>query len=185
MPFWAWILVVLGIVVVIGVVGWSLMRQRRSARLRSTFGPEYERTVDTAGRQKGESELLDREKRRQHLVIVALSPADRQRYAEAWRDTQARFVDSPHQAIREADHLVTQVMRDRGYPMEDFEQKAADVSVDHPNVVENYRSAHDISVENEKGKASTESLRQAMVHYRGLFMELLEDEDGEAVRQTG
>jgi FtsZ-interacting cell division protein ZipA len=185
MPIWAWILIAVGIVVLIGVVAMSLMRHRRSSRLRSTFGPEYERTVDDSGRRRGESELLDREKRRQNLVIVALSPADRQRYADAWREAQARFVDSPKQAIREADHLVTQVMRDRGYPMEEFEQKAADVSVDHPNVVENYRAAHDISVENEDGKASTENLRQAMVHYRALFMELLEDGGEEGVRQTG
>jgi hypothetical protein len=184
MPYWAWILIAIGVVVLVGVVAWTLVRQRRSARLRSTFGPEYDRTVDESGRRGGESDLMDRQKRRQHLAIVSLSPADRQRYSEAWRETQARFVDSPEQAIREADHLVAQVMRDRGYPMEDFDQKAADISVDHPNVVENYRAGHAISQENEQGKASTEKLRQAMVHYRALFMELLEEPE-QGVRQTG
>jgi hypothetical protein len=118
------------------------------------------------------------------MEIVALEPAARQRYAEAWRDTQARFVDSPEQAIREADHLVTEVMRERGYPMEDFDQRAADVSVDHPNVVENYRAAHATSLANDQGRASTEDLRQAMVHYRALFVELLEQPEEEA-RRTG
>ncbi len=174
MPFWAWILIVVGIVVLAGVLVWSFSRQRTSKRLRESFGPEYERTVNMSGRRQAESELMDREKRREQLDIRPLDPAQGQRYAEAWRDTQARFVDSPEQAIREGDHLVTEVMRERGYPMEDFDQRSADVSVDHPQVVENYRAAHAISLSNEQGKASTEDLRQAMVHYRALFVELLE-----------
>src|SRR6266508_2676676 len=170
MPFWAWILIVVGIVVLAGVLVWSFSRQHTSKRLRESFGPEYER--------------MDREKRREQLDIRPLDPAQGQRYAEAWRDTQARFVDSPEQAIREGDHLVTEVMRERGYPMEDFDQRSADVSVDHPQVVENYRAAHAISLSNEQGKASTEDLRQAMVHYRALFVELLEQPE-EDVRRTG
>ncbi|HYT79668.1 MAG TPA: hypothetical protein VEQ37_10515 [Actinomycetota bacterium] len=184
MPLWAWILIAVAIVVLAGVVVWSFSRQRTSKRLRESFGPGYERTVNISGRRQAESELTDREKRREQLDIRPLDPAVRQRYAERWRDAQARFVDSPGQATREGDHLVTEVMRERGYPMEDFDQRAADVSVDHPHVVENYRAAHAISLANEQGKASTENLRQAMVHYRALFVELLEQPE-EDVRRTG
>jgi len=184
MPVWAWILIAVGVVVLVGLLVWGVSRQRQSKRLRSTFGPEYERSVSVSGRREGESELAAREKRREQLDIRALDPAARQRYAEAWRDTQARFVDSPEQATREADHLVIEVMRERGYPMEDFDQRAADVSVDHPMVVENYRAAHTTSLANEQGEASTEDLRQAMVHYRALFVELLEPPN-EDVRRTG
>jgi hypothetical protein len=184
MPIWAWILIAVAVVVLAGLLIWSLYRQRERNRLRSAFGPEYDRTVSVSGRRGAESELAERERRRRHMEIVALEPAARQRYAEAWRDTQARFVDSPEQAIREADHLVTEVMRERGYPMEDFDQRAADVSVDHPNVVENYRAAHATSLANDQGRASTEDLRQAMVHYRALFVELLEQPEEEA-RRTG
>jgi cytoskeletal protein RodZ len=184
MPLWASILIGVAVVVLVGVLIWSMYRQRETKRLRSTFGPEYERTVSMSGRRQAESDLADRERRHEHLDIVPLEPAARQRYAEAWRDTQARFVDSPEQATREADHLVTEVMRERGYPMEDFDQRAADVSVDHPNVVENYRAAHATSLTNDQGQASTEDLRQAMVHYRGLFVELLEQPE-EDTRRTG
>jgi hypothetical protein len=184
LPIWAWILIAVAVVVLVGVLIWSMYRQRESKRLRSTFGPEYERTVSMSGRRKAESDLAERERRREHLDIVPIEPAARQRYAEAWRDTQARFVDSPEQAIREADHLVTEVMRERGYPMEDFDQRAADVSVDHPNVVENYRAAHAISQANDQDRASTEDMRQAMVHYRALFVELLEQPEEDA-RRTG
>jgi hypothetical protein len=184
MSVWAWILIAVAVVLLVGLLAWGVYRQRERTRLRSTFGPEYERTVDMTGRREAESELAAREKRRARLDIRALDPAARERYAEAWRDAQARFVDSPEQAIREADHLVTEVMRERGYPMEDFDQRAADVSVDHPDVVENYRAAHATSLANEQGEASTEDLRQAMVHYRALFMELLERPE-EDVRRTG
>jgi hypothetical protein len=183
MPFWAWILAV-GILVLVGVLVGSLARQRTSKRLRDSFGPEYDRTVNLSGRRQAESELTAREKRREQLDIRPLDPAEKQRYADAWRDTQARFVDSPEQAIREGDHLVTEVMRERGYPMEDFDQRTAVVSVDHPQVVENYRAAHAISLKNEQGETSTEDLRQAMVLYRALFVELLEQPEEDA-RQTG
>jgi hypothetical protein len=187
MPVWAWILIAVAVVLLVGLLAWVMYRQRQRTRLRSTFGPEYERTVDMAGRRQAESELAARERRRAQLDIRPLDPAARERYGEAWRDAQARFVDSPEQSIREADHLVTEVMRERGYPMEDFDQRAADISVDHPNVVENYRAGHAASLANERGEASTEDLRQAMVHYRGLFLELLEEpeDDQEDVRRTG
>ena len=108
------------------------------------------------------------------MEIRALAPEERNRFAEAWKRTQARFVDEPSRAVGEADGLVKEVMQTRGYPMGDFEQRAADVSVDHPNVVTDYRAAHDIAARNKSGKATTEDLRQAMVHYRSLFEELLE-----------
>jgi FtsZ-interacting cell division protein ZipA len=173
------ILIVLVLLVVLALVAG---RQRRSRRLRERFGPEYDRTVAQAGdRKEAESELEERTARRQRLDIVPLDPGDRARYLEAWRQTQARFVDEPAEATREADRLITAVMRDRGYPVDDFEQRAADVSVDHPQVVDDYRAAQAIAAANERSEASTEDLRQALVHYRSLFEELLDvdraDED--------
>jgi FtsZ-interacting cell division protein ZipA len=163
------------VVVLLVVLGLFAARQQRSRRLRQQFGPEYDRTVDAAGdRRQAESELRERTERRQRLDIVPLDPADRDRYLEAWRQTQARFVDEPAEATREADRLITAVMRQRGYPIDDFEQRAADISVDHPQVVDDYRAAHAIAAANERSDASTEDLRQALVHYRSLFEELLE-----------
>jgi hypothetical protein len=166
------ILIVLALLAVLALVAG---RQRRSRRLRERFGPEYDRTVAQAGdRKEAESQLQERTARRQRLDIVPLDPADRARYLEAWRQTQARFVDEPAEATREADRLITAVMRDRGYPVDDFEQRAADVSVDHPQVVDDYRAAQAIAAANERSEASTEDLRQALVHYRSLFEELLD-----------
>ena len=166
------ILIVLALLVVLALVAG---RQRRSRRLRERFGPEYDRTVAEAGdRKQAESQLQERTARRQRLDIVPLDPADRDRYVEAWRQTQARFVDEPAEATREADRLITAVMRQRGYPIDDFEQRAADISVDHPQVVDDYRAAQAIAAANERSEASTEDLRQALVHYRSLFEELLE-----------
>ena len=168
------ILIVLALLVVLALVAG---RQRRSRRLKDRFGPEYDRTVADAGdRKAAESQLEERTARRERLDIVPLDPADRARYLEAWRQTQARFVDEPAEATREADRLITSVMRDRGYPIDDFEQRAADISVDHPQVVDDYRAAHAIAAANERSEASTEDLRQALVHYRSLFEELLEVE---------
>jgi FtsZ-interacting cell division protein ZipA len=175
------ILIVLVLLVVLALVAG---RQRRSRRLRERFGPEYDRTVAEAGdRREAEAKLQERTERRQQLDIVALDPAARDRYVEAWRQTQARFVDEPAEATREADRLITEVMRERGYPVEDFEQRAADVSVDHPQVVDDYRAAHAIAAANERSEASTEDLRQALVHYRSLFEELLEVGQAEPRRQ--
>jgi hypothetical protein len=128
---------------------------------------------DHGDRAKAEAELAARKARVEKLRIKQLSPGDAQRYAEQWRAVQARFVDDPVEAVREADRLVCEVMQSRGYPMGDFELRAADVSVDHPRVVEHYRAAHEIALRNEQGAAATEDLRRAIVHYRTLFDELI------------
>jgi glucose-6-phosphate dehydrogenase assembly protein OpcA len=168
------VIVIVAIVIVAVVVGAMQMQRRRSARLQDRFGPEYERVVaDTGNRRQGESELAIREERREQLDIRPLDADARDRYSAAWQEVQARFVDSPNDAVGEADRLVHQVMRDRGYPMDDFDQRAADVSVDHAGVVADYRAAHDISERNDVGEATTEDLRRAMVHYRALFEDLL------------
>ena len=169
MPAWVWIVIAIAVVVVVGLL--LLAASRR--RLRSRFGPEYDRTVAERGRVGAGSELRRREKRRRELDIVPLSQAARERYAQQWQVVQARFVDKPGDAVREADVLVTGVMRDRGYPMDNFEQQSADISVDHSHVVENYRAAHAISMASDQEQATTEDLRQAMIHYRSLFDELL------------
>lgn len=175
MDAWVWIVIAVAAIVVIGLLAWAATRKRRTDQLRDRFGPEYERTVGEAGdRRAAESELLDRQKRREELDVRPLQPAARERYTASWQETQRRFVDAPADAVREADALVNQVMRERGYPIDDFEQRAADISVDHPHLVENYRSARGIAERSGSGKASTEDLRQALVHYRALFDELLE-----------
>ena len=165
-----WLLVAV-IVVLLCVVGVLVYRQRRSAQLREGFGPEYDRVVEERGPREGEAELRERFDRRRSYDIRPLDPAARDRYAERWRATQAQFVDQPASALADADKLVAEVMRERGYPVEDFDQQADDVSVDHPEVVEHYRKAHAIQSARE---ASTEELRQGLVHYRALFDELLE-----------
>src|SRR3954447_4614200 len=170
------VIVIVAIVLIALVVGaLVLARQRRSQQLQEGFGPEYERTVSERGdRKQAEAELLERRKRHDSFEIRELDPAARDRYADRWRSAQRRFVDQPGPAVGEADALVMEVMRDRGYPVEDeFEHRAADVSVDHPQVVEHYRAAHEISGRATAGEASTEDLRQAMVHFRALFVELL------------
>jgi FtsZ-interacting cell division protein ZipA len=175
------ILIVLALLVVLALFA---SRRRRSRKLRERFGPEYDRTVAEAGdRKEAESRLQERTARRQGLDVVPLDPADRDRYVEAWRQTQARFVDEPAEATREADRLITAVMRQRGYPIDDFEQRAADISVDHPQVVDDYRAAQAIASANERSEASTEDLRQALVHYRSLFEELLEVDRADNDRQ--
>jgi hypothetical protein len=171
------LITILVIVVIIVLVAVLLGQRRRTQRLQEQFGPEYQRTVARTGDQRSaEADLAAREQRRRELNIVALEPAARDRYVEAWRATQARFVDDPAAATREADTLVAQVMRDRGYPVDDFKQRAADVSVDHPQVAENYRAAHAIYQANEQGLAGTDDLRQAFMHYRSLFAQLLDVE---------
>jgi hypothetical protein len=168
-----WVLVIV-VVVLLVVLGLLLFRQRRSAQLREGFGPEYDRALDEHGDQRAaEAELRERRDRRRSYDIKPLDESARQRYIERWKATQAKFVDQPASALTDADELLAEVMRERGYPVEDFDQQAADVSVDHPHVVESYRKAHAIHSERD---ASTEDLRQAMVHYRALFAELLEPE---------
>ncbi len=154
---------------------WLAGRRKRSADLRDQFGDEYDHTVREFGdRRQAESELEARRKRVEAFDIRPLSGQDQQRFASEWKTTQAHFVDDPNAAIGEADRLVRDLMQTRGYPMGDFEQRAADISVNHPNVVTNYRAAHSIALDNERGAADTEALRQAMVHYKALFEELLE-----------
>ena len=184
---WIIIAIVAIALVAVAAVAWFVAQQKRSENLRRGFGSEYDRTVDEYGdKGKAESELKARQKRVSKFDIKPLDPNDRERYAKSWAATQARFVDAPAEAVGEADGLVNEVMRARGYPMGDFDQQAADISVDHPHVVENYRSARAIAERNEAGEATTEDLRQAMVHYRELFNDLLEGdaEVMEAQRET-
>ena len=183
MPTWAWIVIVVAAVLIVGAIVWSATRARRRRDLQERFGSEYDRTVaDAPSRREAESELSEREKRRDELDIRPLDQSSRDRYASQWQNTQAAFVDDPETAVGDADRLIQQVMRERGYPVDDFEQRANDLSVDHPDVISNYRAAHGISVANERGKASTEDLRTAMVHYRALFSELLETGSAETTR---
>lgn len=170
------IILVLAVLLVLVVAAAVLLfvQKQRTERLRQGFGPEYDRTVrkyDDRGR--AESELEARRTRVEQLHIRPLPQEDRARYSEAWRSVQAQFVDMPAAAVTQADRLVSEVMQARGYPVGDFEQRAADISVDHPQVVENYRAAHAIAGTNERGQAQTENLRQAMIHYRALFEDLL------------
>jgi hypothetical protein len=180
-----WIIIAILAVLVVGALLYAA-RERRTRRLREGFGPEYQRTVEARGdRRAAESDLLERERRREKLEIRELQPEVREHYAERWVAAQRRFVDEPESAVAEADALVSEVMRTRGYPVADeFERRAADVSVDHPDVVEHYRAAHDVSVRTRQGETSTEDLRQAMVHFRALFKELLGDDgrEGHATR---
>jgi len=179
MPAWGWIVIVVAVIVVAGVI-WALLSHRRTAGLRQTFGPEYDRTVkETDSRRRAESELSSRRERRDKLDIHPLTPAARGRYEDRWRQIQTAFVDDPSGALGDADEVVILVMRERGYPMHDFDQRTSDLSVDHPDVVQNYRAAHGIALANDQGQASTEDLRQAMVHYRSLFENLLGDDAGE------
>lgn len=163
-------------VVVIAAIAFVTSRRRRSQKLREQFGPEYDRVVRQEGDPRKAEGLLEfRQKRREKFQIHPLSEADRSSYAVRWNEVQSRFVDDPRGAVTVADSLVTDVMQTRGYPVGEFEQRAADISVDYPMIVENYRSAHEIATLHQEGKASTEDLRQAMVHYRLLFQELLEE----------
>lgn len=174
MPVWAWIVIGIGAVVVVALAWWAVDR-RRSRHLQEKFGPEYGRAVRERGdRRAAESELRDREQTRERLEITPLSDRQRERYGHEWEQIQSDFVDNPSGAVAEADRLVAEVMRERGYPVEDFEQQAAVVSVDHPDVVANYREGHAIYASFGRGGASTEDLRQAMQHYRALFDDLLE-----------
>jgi hypothetical protein len=170
MPGWGWALVAVGVIIVVALVVWQGMKAKRTRTLQQRFGPEYDRTIERAdGRREAEADLAERARRRDELDIRPLPTASRDRYVEEWQRVQARFVDDPSGAVQEADTLIQSVMRERGYPVDDFEQRAADISVDHPQVVENYRHGHRLA------SGDTEEQRQAMVHYRALFDELVED----------
>jgi hypothetical protein len=180
MPVWGWVLiaasVVLVAVLIVAVI--SASRRKRTKRLKERFGPEYERTVFEAGEQKtAEKELAARERKRDKLDILPLTPKALANYANRWQLVQTAFVDNPSSAVGDADRLVTEVMRERGYPVDNFDQQAADISVDHPTVVENYRAAHGIHLSQQNGEVGTEAQRQAFVHYRVLFEKLLETQE--------
>jgi len=173
MATWAWILIIIAIVIVIGVIA-MVDRQRRTAALRQRFGPEYDRAVESRqDRRAAEADLRARERQRARLNIKPLPEATRLRFAQEWQNVQEGFIDQPAEAVVAADRLVNTVMAERGYPMGDFDAQADLVSVDHPEVVDNYRSAHGIHEQAQAQQASTEDLREALVRYRSLFDELL------------
>ncbi len=166
-------------VIIIAAIAWSVWQKRRRTQLRERYGSEYEHVVgETGSERKAANELERREERVEDLNIRALSPDEAQRFKDDWLHVQAKFVDNPQLATAEADDLVGRVMRARGYPVSDFEQRAADISVHHPLVVEHYRAAHDIAQRSARAEASTEDLRQALIHYRALFDDLLETTQG-------
>jgi hypothetical protein len=175
-----WVLVIAAVLVVAAVI-WFLVRQARTRGLQRDFGPEYDRTMSRAGdRGLAEFDLRDRRERVNALDVRPLSRSDHDRFATEWMKVQAEFVDAPAAAVSDADSLIQQLMATRGYPVEDFDRRAADLSVEHPDVVENYRSAHSIAVkeDREDGDGDTEALRKAMVYYRSLFDELLVVDEG-------
>lgn len=177
MPAWGWVLIAVAVVAVLAVALWQALARRRTERLRGRFSPEYERVARRSeSRSDAEAELAAREERRRRLDIRPLTEAARSRYRREWRAVQAQFVEEPAAAVAAADRLIQSAMAERGYPVEDFEQRAADLSVDHPAVVENYRRGHGLAEASAGGESSTESLRQAMRHYRALFDDLVEDQ---------
>ncbi len=168
------VIVIAAVVLSIAGVSWLYMRRRKTAALRQKFGSEYNRAVLVHGSErKAEAKLADREKRIEQLTIRDLDSFEHERFAKQWENVQARFVDSPKGAVMEADDLVAALMKTRGYPVSDFDQRAADISVDHPKVVENYRSAHETTLRVGKFEATTDELRAAMIHYRALYEELM------------
>jgi FtsZ-interacting cell division protein ZipA len=189
MPAWGWVLIAVGVVVVVALLVAAVVtsrRRARSERLHGRFGSEYDRAVGTHDdKRAAEAELEQRLERREQLDIKPLPTAARERYQSRWQAVQAEFVDAPVAAVASADELIKSVMRERGYPVDDFEQRAADVSVDHPAVVENYRSAHDVAGRASRNEATTEDLRKAMQNYRSLFDELVEPtSDAQLTRDT-
>src|SRR5689334_2967567 len=177
MPIWVWFfLAALVLIAIAGlIVARSAVRRRRTDRLRQQFGPEYDRTVFETGEQRAaEKELVARKRERDKLDIRPLAPEALQLYSQRWLQVQTAFVDSPSSALDDANRLLTEVMHERGYPVDDFDRRAADISVDHPDIVENYRAAHTIHRSDRNGDVNTEEQRQAFVHYRALFGTLLD-----------
>ena len=178
-------LTVVAVLALLALIAWAMQRRHQSERLQQRFGTEYARTVDDMGsRDKAEAELLERERRVQRLHIKPLSSEDGARFAQEWKRLQARFVDDPRGSLAEADLVVRELMMVRGYPMAEFERRAADISVDHPAVVDHYRAAHAVALRDDGGASDTEALRQAVVHYRALFDELLEVAEPPRARPT-
>ena len=180
------LIILIGLVVIVAIAAFALIQKRRTTTLRSRFGPEYDRAVaDYHSRARAERALEHRAARTEKYNLRLLSVEEQHRYSDEWRHAQSRFVDAPAQAIQEADRLITEVMQARGYPMADFDRRAEDLSVDHPNVVRNYRAAHAIAITEREGRATTEDLRKAMVHYRELFDELLETQPAGSLDLAG
>jgi hypothetical protein len=179
-----WLIVVLAILVVLVLaVGYPQMRSRS---LKRRFGPEYDRAVDETGdRRRAEGELRERVKRHDTLEIHDLDPADRDAYAAQWLEVQQRFIDAPEQAVAEADELVQTVMRERGYPVDEFDERLEMVSVDHPDLAENYRIAHAVQIQSAQHEASTDDLREAFKRYRSLFTELLTETTDDDLPERG
>lgn len=187
METWMWVAIgaAVAVLLILAIAGARVSKRRRTARLREGFGPEYDREVSRMGRSKAESELQQRQKRVEKLEIHELTREQASGYASDWEAVQSRFVDDPAMSVSRADELVGRVMQDRGYPVGNFEQRLADISVDHPAVANNYRAAHAIAAKNAGGGATTEDLRQAMVHYRALFQDLLQVEASPASPAPG
>ncbi len=182
-PNMIFVAVVVALIIAAAVVVYVRRRKDTSAGLRVKFGTEYERAVQQHGSErKAEANLADREARVEKFKIRDLDPTERERYQSQWGTVQSRFVDYPKGAVTEADELVCSLMQARGYPVADFEQRAADISVDHPRVVENYRSAHNIALRLGRGEASTEELRTAMIQYRSLFDDLAQGQTPGEIR---
>lgn len=178
------IVLIVALVAAIGVAAWLFIQKQRTDQLQNRFGPEYDRTVAQQGGQKAaERELEQRAERVEHLQLRPLARDERDQFVARWQSVQAQFVDDPSGATSEADDLVGQVMATRGYPIGDFEQRAADVSVNHPGVVEHYRAGHALALRSARGDADTEDLRQAFVHFRALFEDLLEVETDAQARR--
>lgn len=179
------VVILVAVALLAGVTVWALMRRQRSEQLKQRFGPEYERTLQTAGTlSEAEKALADRAARVDRFKLRPLSRDQADAFSREWKRVQATFVDDPDRAVGDADNLVTQVMAARGYPIEDFDRRAEDVSVDHPNVVENYRVGRALVLRRKRGEAGTEELRQAVVNYRALFDDLLEVEEVHHARRA-
>jgi hypothetical protein len=167
------LVIVIVVLAAVGIFAWNAMRRRA---LRDRFGPEYDRVVEEQdSRASAERELRERERRHAELTLTPLSAESRDRYAQAWEELQVLFVDDPASAVGAADELVTKLVAERGYPTENYDDQLAHLSVEHARTLGNYREAHEIHLANERGEASTEQLRQAVVHYRSLVAELLGD----------
>ena len=171
----ATVIVIVLAVLAVAAAAWVIMQREKTRKLKNAFGPEYDRAIDQEKNpRRAEALLEERQKRVAKYDIRPLTKEERETFAAKWRKTQEHFVDDPRDAVAQADALITEAMSTRGYPMSDFDQRAADLSVDHPVVCENYRLAHDIAMRNSEGSASTEELRKAMQHYRNLFEHVLD-----------
>jgi hypothetical protein len=183
---WLSVIFITAVIIVVALFVATAIRRHRTEQLRRSFGPEYERTVVRAGDElAAESELRERQALREELEVHPLDPVARKGFVDAWQSTRAEFADDPATAIHGADRLIQRVMRDRGYPVEDFDASAAIVSVDHPVVVERYRRAHAISLQQADGEPDTDALQVAMQDYDAVFTELVEDDAAEDIEATG